>query len=132
MKTMITGIRPTGTITLANYIGGIKKFIEQQKEYKSLIFIADIHGLTTYIEPKEIRNNILDIIALYLRDMCREKEENFGCRLSERTGTYMHLPGWRLRERLGENSKPYWFPQRMRRMRVSKSHCRRQGRWRSI
>lgn len=66
MKTMITGVRPTGRITLANYIGGIKKFIEQQKEYNSLIFIADIHGLTTYIEPQEIRNNILDITAMYL------------------------------------------------------------------
>lgn len=66
MKTMITGVRPTGSITLANYIGGIKKFIEQQKEYNSLIFIADIHGLTTYIEPNEIRNNILDITAMYL------------------------------------------------------------------
>lgn len=66
MKTMITGIRPTGTITLANYIGGIKQFIEQQYNYNSLIFIADIHGLTTYIEPDEIRNNILDITALYL------------------------------------------------------------------
>jgi len=66
MKTMITGVRPTGRMTLANYIGGIKKFIEQQKEYNSLIFIADIHGLTTYIEPQEIRNNILDITAMYL------------------------------------------------------------------
>ena len=66
MKTMITGVRPTGIITLANYIGGIKKFIEQQKEYNSLIFIADIHGLTTYIDSNEIRNNILDITALYL------------------------------------------------------------------
>ena len=66
MKTMITGVRPTGKITLANYIGGIKKFIEQQKDYNSLIFIADIHGLTTYIDPNEIRNNILDITALYL------------------------------------------------------------------
>ena len=66
METMITGVRPTGRITLANYIGGIRKFIEQQKEYNSLIFIADIHGLTTYIEPKEIRNNILDITAMYL------------------------------------------------------------------
>ena len=63
---MITGVRPTGIITLANYIGGIKKFIEQQKDYNSLIFIADIHGLTTYIDPNEIRNNILDITALYL------------------------------------------------------------------
>lgn len=63
---MITGVRPTGTITLANYIGGIKKFVEQQKNFKSIIFIADIHGLTTYIEPDEIRNNIMDITALYL------------------------------------------------------------------
>ena len=33
MKTMITGVRPTGNITLANYIGGIKSFVEKQKEY---------------------------------------------------------------------------------------------------
>ena len=66
MKTMITGVRPTGSITLANYIGGIKKFIEQQQNYNSIIFIADIHGLTNYIDPNEIRKNILDITALYL------------------------------------------------------------------
>ena len=63
---MITGVRPTGSITLANYIGGIKGFVEQQYKYNSLIFIADIHGLTTYINPKEIRNNILDITAMYM------------------------------------------------------------------
>ena len=66
MKTMITGVRPTGSITLANYIGGIKGFVNKQYEYDSYIFIADIHGLTTYIDPKEIRNNILDIAAMYL------------------------------------------------------------------
>lgn len=66
MKTMITGVRPTGSITLANYIGGIKGFVEQQDKYNSLIFIADIHGLTTYVDPKEIRNNILDITAIYM------------------------------------------------------------------
>jgi len=66
MKTMITGVRPTGSITLANYIGGIKSFVEKQKDYESFIFIADIHGLTTYINPEEIRNNILDITAMYL------------------------------------------------------------------
>ncbi len=66
MKTMITGVRPTGSITLANYIGGIKAFVEKQYDYNSLIFIADIHGITTYINPKEIRNNILDITAIYL------------------------------------------------------------------
>ena len=66
MKTMITGVRPTGSITLANYIGGIKGFVKRQFDYDSYIFIADIHGLTTYIEPSEIRKNILDITALYL------------------------------------------------------------------
>ena len=66
METMITGVRPTGSITLANYIGGIKKFKELQYDYNALIFIADIHGLTTYINPLEIRNNILDITAMYL------------------------------------------------------------------
>ena len=39
MKTMITGVRPTGSITLANYIGGIKGFVEQQDKYNSLIFL---------------------------------------------------------------------------------------------
>ena len=63
---MITGVRPTGSITLANYIGGIKGFVSKQYDYDSYIFIADIHGLTTYIDPKEIRNNILDITAMYL------------------------------------------------------------------
>ena len=66
MEKMITGVRPTGNITLANYIGGIRKFVEQQYDYNSLIFIADIHGLTTYIDPEEIRNNILDITAMYM------------------------------------------------------------------
>lgn len=66
MKTMITGVRPTGSITLANYIGGIKGFKEKQYDYNSLIFIADIHGLTTYISPLEIKNNILDIAAMYM------------------------------------------------------------------
>ena len=33
MKTMITGVRPTGSITLANYIGGIRGFVEQQYKY---------------------------------------------------------------------------------------------------
>ena len=66
MKTMISGVRPTGCIILDNYIGGIKGFVEQQYKYNYLIFIADIHGLTTYIDPKEIRNNILDITAMYM------------------------------------------------------------------
>ena len=39
MKTMITGIRPTGCITLANYIGGMKNFIDNQYKYNCIINI---------------------------------------------------------------------------------------------
>lgn len=39
-KTMITGVRPTGSITLANYIGGIKGFVEQQYKYNSLQLLS--------------------------------------------------------------------------------------------
>ena len=48
MKTMITGIQPTGNFTLGNYLGAIKNFVKLQDKYNSYIFIADLHGLTTF------------------------------------------------------------------------------------
>lgn len=66
MKTMITGVQPTGTFTLGNYIGAIKNFVNLQDKYNSYIFIADLHGLTSYQKPEEIRNRILDLVAIYL------------------------------------------------------------------
>lgn len=65
-KTMITGVQPTGNFTLGNYIGAIKNFIAMQKEYDSYIFIADLHGITSYQEPSEINKRILDLAAIYL------------------------------------------------------------------
>lgn len=65
-KTMITGVQPSGNFTLGNYLGAIKNFVKLQKEYNSFIFIADLHGLTSYQKPEEIKNRILDLAALYL------------------------------------------------------------------
>ena len=65
-KTMITGVQPTGNFTLGNYIGAIKNFVKLQKDYNSYIFIADLHGITSYQNPKEINNTILDLAAIYL------------------------------------------------------------------
>ena len=65
-KRMITGVRPTGCFTLANYIGGIKNFVELQSEYDSYIFIADVHGVTEYQDPQKIHDTILDLAALYV------------------------------------------------------------------
>ena len=66
MKRMISGIKPTGKITLGNYLGAIKQFIKYQDEYELLVFIADLHALTLPINPKELKQNVEDLIAIYL------------------------------------------------------------------
>lgn len=66
MKRMLSGIKPTGQLTLGNYIGAIKQFIEYQDEYELYIFIADLHALTLPIDPKELRKNTKDLISVYL------------------------------------------------------------------
>jgi len=63
---MITGVQPTGSFTIANYIGAIKNFVSLQEKYESYIFIADMHGVTSYIDPSKIHNTILDLAAIYL------------------------------------------------------------------
>lgn len=66
MKKMLSGIKPTGRVTLGNYIGAIKPFVSYQDEYDMYIFIANLHSMTVYIEPKELRKNTKDLIALYI------------------------------------------------------------------
>ena len=65
-KRMVSGIKPTGRLTLGNYIGAIKQFIEYQNEYEMFVFIADLHALTLPIEAKELRQNTKDLISIYL------------------------------------------------------------------
>ena len=52
MKKILTGLKPTGEITLGNYIGAIKQMVELQDKYDSYLFVADLHALTVYQEPK--------------------------------------------------------------------------------
>lgn len=66
MKKMLTGLQPTGVITLGNYIGAIKQMVKYQDEYESYIFIADLHSITAFQDPKELHNNIRSLVALYL------------------------------------------------------------------
>lgn len=63
---MLTGLQPTGVITLGNYIGAIKQMVKYQDEYESYIFIADLHSITAFQDPKELHNNIKSLVALYL------------------------------------------------------------------
>lgn len=66
MERILSGIKPTGQLTLGNYIGALKNFKDYQDEGETFIFIADLHALTLPIDPDFLRTNIRDIAAFYL------------------------------------------------------------------
>ncbi len=66
MKRMLSGIKPTGEMTLGNYIGALRNFVKYQDDYELYVFIANLHCITVPIEPKELRRNLKDAIAIYL------------------------------------------------------------------
>ena len=63
---ILSGIKPTGQLTLGNYIGAINKFVKLQDSGESFLFIADLHALTLPIEPEVLRENSRDLAAFYL------------------------------------------------------------------
>lgn len=66
MKRMLSGIKPTGQLTLGNYIGALRNFVNYQDEYEMIVFIANLHCITNYQDPPTLRKNLKDAIALYL------------------------------------------------------------------
>lgn len=78
MKRLVSGIKPTGNLTLGNYIGAIRNFIKMQDDYESYIFVADLHALTTEkIKPSELKKQRESIIALYVLWIRLSKKCNF-------------------------------------------------------
>ncbi|WP_425379695.1 tryptophan--tRNA ligase [Spiroplasma endosymbiont of Stenodema calcarata] len=63
--TIVSGITTTGQLTLGNYIGAIKNFIDLQKDNNLIIFVANLHAITIPIGKEELQGNIKNMIALY-------------------------------------------------------------------
>jgi len=66
MARMISGIKPTGGLTLGNYIGALKRFPSFQSQFQTFLFIADLHALTLPIDPQTLKENTIDLAAFYL------------------------------------------------------------------
>ena len=66
MSRILSGIKPTGNLTLGNYIGALKHFKDFQDSGEVFIFIADLHALTLPIDPEVLRSNTRDLAAFYL------------------------------------------------------------------
>ena len=63
---ILSGIKPTGNLTLGNYIGALKHFKDFQDSGEVFIFIADLHALTLPIDPEFLRENTKDVASFYL------------------------------------------------------------------
>lgn len=66
MKRVFSGVQPTGNIHLGNYLGALRQFVELQDDHECLYCIVDMHAITVPQDPKELREHILDVAALYL------------------------------------------------------------------
>ncbi len=66
MERILSGIKPTGQLTLGNYIGALKNFSKVQYEGETFVFIADLHALTLPIDPEVLRKNSRDVAAYYI------------------------------------------------------------------
>ena len=65
-KVSLTGLKPTGSLTLGNYIGAIKQMKERQDDYINYLFVADLHAITVPVDRELLHQNIRDFIALYI------------------------------------------------------------------
>ena len=67
MMRIVSGIQPTGNLHLGNYLGAIRRWVKMQDETSSredlLIFLADLHAVTVYNDPAELRANIEGMAA---------------------------------------------------------------------
>ncbi len=67
-KRILSGIQPSGAMTLGNYVGAIRNWVELQKEdkYESYYMIADLHSITVRQEPAVLRKNAMNLLALLI------------------------------------------------------------------
>ena len=65
-KSILSGIQPTGTFTLGNYIGAVRNWQQLQEDYQCAYFIADLHSLTVRQEAAKLRRQSLEAFALLL------------------------------------------------------------------
>ena len=65
-KLVFSGVQPTGNLHLGNYLGALKKFVALQEETECIYCVVDLHAITTFQDPKELQNNILETTAGFL------------------------------------------------------------------
>ncbi|HHZ01430.1 MAG TPA: tryptophan--tRNA ligase [Tissierellia bacterium] len=65
-KVIFSGMQPSGSLTLGNYLGALKNWVSLQSEYDSYYCVVDMHAITVPKEPKDLRRNTLEVLANYI------------------------------------------------------------------
>src|SRR5437773_12451617 len=63
---VLSGMQPSGNLHIGNYLGALKNWVQIQYDYECIFCIVDLHAITVYQKPEELRAKILEIAALYL------------------------------------------------------------------
>ena len=71
---VLSGVQPTGNLHIGNYLGAIKNFVSMQKDYECLFCVVDLHAITVFQDPKELKNNTYEIVASYLASGINQDE----------------------------------------------------------
>ncbi|MGL4468361.1 MAG: tryptophan--tRNA ligase, partial [Plesiomonas shigelloides] len=63
---VLSGVQPSGELTIGNYMGALRQWVKMQDEYECLFCIVDLHAITVRQDPATLRKATLDTLALYL------------------------------------------------------------------
>ena len=63
---VLSGIQPSGSLQLGNYLGAIRKFVDLQNEYDCFYCVVDMHAITVWQDPEKLRKQTLQVAASYL------------------------------------------------------------------
>ncbi len=76
---IFSGIQPSGTLTLGNYIGALKNFSKLQDDYDCIYSIVDMHAITVRQNPAELRRRCLELAAIYIASGIDPKKSLIYC-----------------------------------------------------
>lgn len=65
-KRIFSGVQPSGNITLGNYLGAIKNWVDLQNDYECIYAMMDLHTITVRQTPAELRKRTMELLALYI------------------------------------------------------------------
>ncbi len=65
-KRVLSGVQPSGNLTIGNYVGALKQWAREQHNFESFFCVVDLHAVTAPFDPTELREKTREVAALYL------------------------------------------------------------------